>query len=207
MSYKNALILDDHHLFAQAFSTLLKEINKFKKIQCIRSIDELDKQLKTNDISHLFVDYNMPGINTLSEIKRIKTLYPDLYITVVSCINNGSLIHQIQKNGASGFISKNSNIEEVQECLQTLSLGKNYVSPDVRNAILDVLMNGEDLLFTAREYEILQYIASGSTIEDTAAALNLSRHTIVAHRRNMMAKLNVHSVTALLKKAVDMNIF
>ncbi|RYD78062.1 MAG: response regulator transcription factor [Sphingobacteriales bacterium] len=205
MEYKNALILDDHHLFAEAFSMLLKDIKRFENIQCIHSISELDSLLKTKSISHLFMDFNMPGINTLSEIKRVKALYPALYITMVSCVSNGSIIHQMKKNGASSFISKNSSSEQIQECLQTLSLGKSYVSPDVRNAILDVLMNGQDQLFTAREYEVLQHIGTGATIEAMAAVMNLSKHTIVAHRRNMMEKLEVNSVAALLKKAMDLN--
>ncbi|RYF87602.1 MAG: response regulator transcription factor [Chitinophagaceae bacterium] len=205
MEYKTALLLDDHLLFAEAFSLLLRDTKKFETIHCLSSINELDAWLQKGNVSHLFMDFNMPGINTLTEIKRIKTRYPFLYITMVSCVSNGNLIYQMQKNGASSFISKNSTSEQIEDCLQSLTLGKSYVSPDVREAILDVLMNGQDQLFTAREYEVLQHIGTGATIEDMAAAMNLSKHTIIAHRRNMMEKMDVNSVTALLKKAMDLN--
>ena len=71
---------------------------------------------------------------------------------------------------------------------------------------MNFLASGKEKLLTQRENEILQHIAHGATIEETAKKLFLSKHTVVAHRRNIMAKLEVNSVTVLLKKAMDLGL-
>ncbi len=202
--YRQALILDDHQLFAAAFAELLRKTEKFEAVHCSNSLFDTTQVLASNKVDHFFTDYIMPGINTLSEIKALRTKYPGLLIIVVSTVTNGSLVFQMQKAGANGFISKNANVQEIEECLEITQTGKFFVSYNVRGEMQKLVSAGKDDFFTPREHEILQHIAAGSTIEDTAAKLHLSRHTVVAHRRNMMEKMEVNSVSSLLKKAMDL---
>ena len=204
--YNSASRLDDHHLFASALASLLKETGKFEVVTYSNKISEVEKLLASNKITHLFTDYIMPGVNTLSEIAAIRTAYPTIFITVVSSISNPNLIFQMQKAGANSFISKNANKQELEECLSIMDTGKYFVSHDLRGAMMNLYVHGKEGLFTPREHEILQHIAAGSTIEETADKLFLSKHTVVAHRRNMMAKMEVNSVSALLKKAMDLGL-
>lgn len=205
-TYNSAVILDDHQLFASAFASLIKELNKFKTVTYTNKFSEVEELLKSGNITHFFTDYIMPDVNTLSEILGIKAKYPGIFIIVVSSITNANLIYQMHKAGANSFISKNSSKQELEECLSIMDTGKYFVSRDLRGAMMNLFSNGKEGLFTAREHEVLQHIAAGSTIEQTAIQLNLSKHTIVAHRRNMMAKMEVNSVASLLKKAMDLGI-
>ena len=202
----NAVILDDHHLFASALASLLKETEKFDVITSTSKISEVEQLLASNNITHLFTDYIMPGVNTLSEIAKIRAAYPAIFITVVSSITNANLIFQIQKAGANSFISKNADKQELEECFSIMHTGKYFVSRDLRSSMMNLFVQGKEGLFTPREHEILQHISAGYTIEETADKLFLSKHTIVAHRRNMMAKMEVNSVAALLKKAIDLGL-
>lgn len=204
--YQNAVILDDHQLFASALTALLKETNKFENVIYTSKLEEVEELLRSNKVSHLFTDYIMPGINTLSEIAKIKAKYPGIFITVISSINNANLIFQMHKSGANSFISKNADKHELEECLATMDSGKHYVSVSLRGAMMNLFSENKANLFTPREHEILQHIAAGNTIEETAEKLFLSKHTIVAHRRNMMAKMEVKSVSVLLKKAMDLGL-
>jgi len=205
--YQNAVILDDHQLFASALTALLKETNKFENVIYTSKLEEVEELLRSKKVSHFFTDYIMPGVNTLSEIVKIKAEYPGIFITVVSSINNANLIFQMHKAGANSFISKNADKHELEECLAIMDSGKHYVSIDMRGAMMNLFSeNNKTGLFTPREHEILQHIAAGNTIEETAEKLFLSKHTIVAHRRNMMAKMEVKSVAALLKKAMDLGL-
>jgi len=148
----------------------------------------------------------MPDVNTLSEIAKIKSEYPDIFITVISSIKNANLVFQMHKAGADSFLSKNSDKYELEECLSIMDTGKYFVSRDMRGPMMNFLASGKEKLLTQRENEILQHIAHGATIEETAKKLFLSKHTVVAHRRNIMAKLEVNSVTVLLKKAMDLGL-
>lgn len=205
-TYHSAVILDDHQLFASAFASLIKATNKFSVVASTNKFAEVEQLLISGNVTHLFTDYIMPEVNTLSEIMNIRAKYPGLFIIVVSSITNANLIYQMHKAGANSFISKNSSKQELEECFSIMDTGKYFVSRDLRGAMMNLFSNGKETLFTAREHEILQHIAAGSTIEETAAQLNLSKHTIVAHRRNMMAKMEVNSVASLLKKAMDLGI-
>jgi DNA-binding NarL/FixJ family response regulator len=204
--YLNAVILDDHQLFASALAGLLKEINKFDAITYTNKLTEAEELLASKKVSHFFTDYIMPEVNTLSEIMKVRAQYPGIFIIVVSSINNANLIFQMHKAGANAFISKTAGKHELEECLSSIDSGKYFVSPDMRGPMMNLFANGKEGLFTAREHEILQYIANGATIEETAEKLFLSKHTVVAHRRNMMAKMEVNSVAALLKKAMDLGL-
>jgi len=204
--YRNALVLDDHQLFASALAVLIKETDKFEGVFCTDKLGEVHQLLASNHISHFFTDYIMPDVNTLSEIARIKAQYPDIFITVISSIKNANLVFQMHKAGADSFLSKNSDKNELEECLTIMDTGKYFISRDMRGAMMNMMAESKAGLLTQRENEILQHIARGSTIEETAKKLFLSKHTIVAHRRNIMAKLDVNCVAALLKKSMDMGL-
>ena len=199
-------MLDDHQLFASALAGLIRETGKFEGVFCTDKLAEVQQFLVSNNISHFFTDYIMPDVNTLSEIAKIKSEYPDIFITVISSIKNANLVFQMHKAGADSFLSKNSDKYELEECLSIMDTGKYFVSRDMRGPMMNFLASGKEKLLTQRENEILQHIAHGATIEETAKKLFLSKHTVVAHRRNIMAKLEVNSVTVLLKKAMDLGL-
>ncbi|MFT3750034.1 MAG: response regulator transcription factor [Agriterribacter sp.] len=203
---RNAVVLDDHRLFSIAWACLLKNTDCFSNAVYVFSIADVKQLLNEDKCSHLFIDYIMPGVNILAEIAGMRAGYPDIYIIVVSSLVNTNLISKVQKEGANAFISKTSEQHEIEECLAAIENGTFFMSADLRSIMANHFQRNEKALFTAREYEILKYIASGATIEETALQLFLSKHTVVSHRRNMMAKMEVKSVTTLLKKAIDFGI-
>jgi two-component system, NarL family, response regulator FusR len=204
MNYTSAIVLDDHQLFAEAFAGLIKASEKFESVTSTNEFSKVEKELSSLQISHLFIDYMMPDVNTMAEIKRFRTKYPKLQIIVVSSIINANLVLQLQKAGANAFLSKNSNITELTSAFKQLEAGKFFMSSDLKTEVIDMQFNGKKELFTSREFEIMHHIVNGDTIDETAEKLNLSKHTVVAHRRNMMEKMEVNSVPALIKKAMDL---
>ncbi len=200
---RNAVILDDHRLFAIAWACLLKYTGCFSNTVCALSIGEVKQLLNEGTYTHIFIDYMMPRVNTLAEIADIRAACPGTFIIVVSSLTNTDLISHVQEAGAHAFISKTSERHEIEECLETIENDAFFMSANLRSVMADHSKRNSRYLFTAREHEILKCIASGITIEETALQLFLSKHTVVAHRRNMMAKMDVRSATALLKKAVE----
>jgi two-component system, NarL family, response regulator FusR len=193
MANNNAIILDDHQLFAEAFAQMIRNSTLFETVRFTDDLAVIKQQVANSSVSHIFIDYIMPNVNTLMEI-------------VVSSISNPNLIWQLQKVGADGFISKAANKAEVLECLNYVETGKFYVNKALKEAMFNSMANGKKELITERELEILHYISAGATIEDTADKLCISKHTVVAHRRNIMEKMEVNSVSALMKKAMDLGL-
>lgn len=208
MPFTHAVILDDHLLFANSFSLLLKDIFGFKKIKLCRSFQETEETLLScPDTDYFFVDYLMPETNTFNELTAIRCTYPDLNIVVVSSINNVNIVSKLARMGIQGFLSKNAQNADIVDCITSIQNKQLYISKEIKkDVVFDFLQEKRPTLFSLREHEILCHIANGDTIEETAKKLNLSPSTVITHRKNMMRKMEVNSVTKLLKEAMDMGL-
>jgi DNA-binding NarL/FixJ family response regulator len=114
-------------------------------------------------------------------------------------------VREILRAGARGYLLKDSIASDLLAAVRAIARGEGYLSPGVSDAVLNDyrrhVTDPIDLL-TSREREVLQMIAEGKTNKDIATVLNLSVYTVDAHRGRIMEKLNVHSVTDLVRFAV-----
>ena len=194
-----AIVFDDHLLFADSFSALIERLELFSAVHTLSDKRELTHFLiKHSKIKiYLFLDYYLKNENGLMLINEIKRLNRQLVIIVMSSTVSPVVVTNILDYKPQGFISKSSGFDTIIECLTTITNGHQYLCP-VISKIVDHTDNSTKTPLTARELEILQYFAQGLSIAHTAEKAYLSKHTIVAHRRNMMAKVNVNSITELL---------
>lgn len=206
MERKNAIaaIFDDHSLFADSFSALIERLDLFRTVHTFNSEKEFTRFLVQNSQTpvYLFLDYYLKDRNALPLINEIRRLNRHTRVIIVSSVANPIVVANILAYGPNGFISKSSGFNTILECLSVLSRGEQYVCPVIKE-FADFKSQPNKIPFTARELEILQYFAKGLSIADTAEETHLSKHTIVAHRRKMMTKAQVNSITELLAYARD----
>lgn len=194
-----ALIFDDHALFKESFSALVERLNVFRSVQAMEREEDLIAFLMKNSHQpvYLFIDYYLGDKVSLALINDAKRLNKQIKVIIVSSVANARLIQNILTYHPHGFLSKSSGLDILVDCIGSLQRNEQFICPFIKeildHAVVDDLVN-----FTARELDILQYFARGNSIESTAAQTNLSKHTIVAHRRNMMAKAKCTSITELL---------
>jgi DNA-binding NarL/FixJ family response regulator len=199
----NILIVDDHLLFASSFASLLQSLELFDAIKISDKIDEMLPEIQSDKFDILFLDYLMPEINTMEVLHGLELKKSTTKVVIVSSVKQSLLISSLFAVGCVGFLSKNSTLEEVKTCIDLVIHNKRYISEALRAEVVeDMLLNNKP--FTARELELLTYIAQGMSIEETAAKLYLSKYTVINHRRNMMEKAGVKNVTGLLRFAMDM---
>ncbi|SKA44513.1 DNA-binding response regulator, NarL/FixJ family, contains REC and HTH domains [Chitinophaga eiseniae] len=197
-----AIVFDDHLLFADSFSALIERLEIFRSVHTLCEEQELTQFLmKHSGVPvYLFLDYYLKNQNALPLINVARRLNKRITVIIVSSVASPTAITNILSYSPNGLISKSSGFDAVLECLTIIGRGEQYISPEV--AEINTNSNLKSVMpFSAREMEILQYFASGLSIAQTAERTYLSKHTIVAHRRNMMAKVNVNSITALLSYA------
>lgn len=197
-----AIVFDDHLLFADSFSALIERLELFRSVHPFSEERELVHFLVRHSDKpiYLFLDYYLKNKNGLPLINEARRLNKHMTIIVISAVTSPMAITNILSYNPHGFISKSSGFNTILECLTTIGRGQQYIS----TAINDIVSNTEltkKILFTARELEVLQYFAHGLSIIQTADRTHLSKHTIVAHRRKMMAKVKVNSITELLSYA------
>jgi DNA-binding NarL/FixJ family response regulator len=198
----NALVLDDQRIFSESFSIVLEKYKLFSNVVSFSEISDLIDYLVRNYTKNtvIFADYYLENDHITAYLNQIKNMASNSKIIILSCISNPSLILELTRMNIHGIISKNEALSEIRTCIEHLESNKKYFSPFVLN-IINEYEAIQQVIFTPREIQILSYFAKGHTVDKTAENLNLSRHTIAAHRRKMMAKINCSNITELLSYA------
>jgi DNA-binding NarL/FixJ family response regulator len=204
-NFKNvsAIILDDHKLFADSFAKLVEFTTLFKSVNVYYNDQDLIQSLirfRSKDPIFLFVDYYLGEKSLPLFINDLRRVSKGIKIIVVSSLANPYLLQDLQKYSPDGILSKTATADELFDCIHEIFSGSTFVSPSVKS-IMDSAEDDAGVPFTNREIELLQYFAKGLSINGAAEELNLSKHTIAAHRRKMMLKTNTSSITALLAEA------
>lgn len=199
MSQKCALILDDHQLFGESFAVLLEKYTEIKTVYTFQEISELFRFLSQNSRQKflIFLDYYLKdtnGLTVLTDIRRLNKLCKIIFLTSA---NSWPVIYNIENHNPDGIISKAGGLDILLECMQSVQKDKQYLCPTFQE-LKAINIKNQPVSFTARELEILNYFVEGYTIAETAEKTFLSRHTIVAHRRNMMSKANCSSISQLI---------
>jgi len=203
------ILADDHQVMREGLKSLL---NQQKDMQVIGEADDgqavvrLTKKLEPDIV---VLDIGMPNMNGIQATQHIVAEVPDTKVLALSMHSDHQFVVKMLQAGASGYMLKDCALEELISAVRTISNGKFYLSKDVTGVVISDYINkiqaidsiGQPVL-TSRERETLQLIAEGKSTADTAKLLNVSTKTIETHRKNIMDKLDIHSIAELTKYAV-----
>lgn len=215
MEKVNILIADDHEVIHNGIRDILRTHTNYKIIgNAYNGEEAIAKALELKpDI--IFMDISMPKLNGIDAIRAIAKKLPNVKMLALTQHEENEYILQILKAGGNGYLLKNSKKEEFIEAIETVIEGKRYLSSQLSeqmiNNVLEQISNKEEtntdeIHLTRREKEIIQKIADDKSNSEIADELHLSVRTVETHRRNLMQKLKVNSVVALLKYATQNNI-
>ncbi len=195
-----ALVLDDHKMFASTFAIILEKTELFLSVRHFSQEGELRDffiESAAKDVV-LFLDYFMPNTNTLFLMADLRRFCPQIRIVIVSSLTNASLIKKITLNKVEGIISKTDGTDHILPCLRALADNKLYLSQKIEEILSEDILDKQHLDFTPRELEILSLFSKSQSAEQIAKRLNLSKYTVITHRRNLLSKSNFHSMTELI---------
>jgi RNA polymerase sigma factor (sigma-70 family) len=204
------VLADDHHLVRQGIRALLE------KAEDIQVVGEASNGREAVDLvgnlapDVLVMDIAMPRLDGIQAIEQVLDIRPDTKIVVLSMYSDKALVRQALKNGARGYLLKASVVEELLLAVRAASKGDIYLSPTVSRSMVDDLVAApdEDVIadpfeqLTPREREVLQLIAEGHTNSAIAQQLGVSAKTVEKHRSGLMAKLEVHNLSGLIRAAI-----
>lgn len=201
-----ALLLDDHVIFSQGLAELLRAMSPESEIAYFSSVETAKVSLQKEEYQFLLSDITIPGSDTLAFIKYCKKNFPDLVIIILSNTTDMTTIKEFYSLGISAYLSKAVNKYELKTALEKTYHGENYISADLSGRLASSLFVTEKNALTKKEIEILRTVASGYSVDAAAKLLHLSPYTILAHRRNIMKKLDLHSAGELVKYAFENNL-
>src|SRR5437016_9280530 len=199
------LLADDHAMVRKGFRLILEaqaEMEIVGEAGNGREAVELAESLRPDVI---VMDVAMPELNGIEAARRVVAALPHARVIALSMHKDSVYVREILRAGARGYLLKDSGAEDLVRAVRAVAGGESWLSPAVSNAVLDDyrkhVTNPIDLL-TSREREVLQMLAEGKTNKEIATVLNLSVYTVDAHRGRIMEKLNLHSISELVRFAV-----
>jgi DNA-binding NarL/FixJ family response regulator len=203
------ILADDHRLMREGLRVLLETqpgIEIVAEAENGRETLQLVRKYKPDVV---LMDIAMPDLNGIDATRQIVSEFPKIKIIALSMHTNKKFIVEMLTAGASGYLIKDSALEELSKAINTVINNRIYLSPIITSVVVEdyrVSKSPADIVspvsLTPREREVLQLIAEGKTTKEIAACLNLSVKTIETHRMQMMNKLNMHSVAELTKYAI-----
>ena len=199
------LLADDHSVVRQGFRLILNSQTDMEVIgEADNGREAVEKAEKLRpDV--IVMDVAMPELNGIEATRRINRSVPRTRVLALSMHKDSVYVREILRAGARGYLLKDAIDSDLVDAVRHVARGEGYISPAVSDAVLsDYRKHVTDPidLLTSREREILQLIAEGNTNKDVANLLNLSVHTVDAHRGRIMEKLNLHSTGELVRFAM-----
>jgi len=196
-------IVDDHYMVIEGIRSLLQNEKNIEWMGHAMNADSCLSFLKNHLPDIILMDINLPDTSGIDLCKKVKTIYPSVFIIGLSTFNQQSFIHKMMDNGASGYVLKNASQEELMEGIEMVMKGKTYLSDEAAQS-LRKNNNGEIPILTRREKEVLELIADGMTNGEIATKLFISVTTVDTHRKNLLAKFEAKNVASMIKSAAQM---
>lgn len=205
-------IVDDHQILIDGVKSLLRNEERFQILnEALSAKDALSKLAEDYNYDILITDISMPEMDGVELSKRVKQLYPEIKILVLSMYNNQQVATEIIMSEAEGFILKNTGKQELVAALNAISDNGTYYSREVLSAMMqkvksDKKTEEEIANLTDREAEILQLICEELSSEQIAQKLNISKRTVDTHRQNIYEKTGCKTIISLIKFALRNNL-
>tara|TARA_B100000795_G_scaffold129598_1_gene96612 strand:+ start:132 stop:797 length:666 start_codon:yes stop_codon:yes gene_type:complete len=211
---KKVIIIDDHKLFTNGFSSILESIN-LRVMSTFENGKKAVLYLKNNEIDIVFSDINMPEMDGLQLCKRLKRDKVKTKIIILSMYEDPNIIKEAFDCGASAYLSKNTDKEEIIKAIKISLDNKKYVNKRLlkkKKREEEEEEEEEDTFtlkykLTLREREVLQLLLDESSNKQIGKSLNISTRTVETHRKNIMLKFEVKNNTGLIKKALSYQLF
>ena len=194
------VIADDHTIVREGLKQLLAAAGEARNGQ------EVMHQVRGNDFDVLLLDMSMPGKSGTELIRQVKDERPKLRVLVLSMHEEHQYAVRAIKSGASGYLTKDSASTQLVTAIRTVSAGGAFISAEVAEALaLGARAQGDGPPHTAlsdREYQVFRMLASGTSVSEIAARLNLSVKTVSTHKARLLEKLGARNQTELVHYAL-----
>lgn len=200
MGNYNLIIIDDHPIVTEGLTILLSRVDgisisaSFKTGISALGYPELNK----TDI--VLLDVFLPDMNGIEVCARIKKMYPRIVVLAMSSQSERSIVMQMIKSGANGYLLKSATIDEFRDCIHLAMNGKMAFSNEVKLIVEKTDVHDLKAVpkLTKREKEILVLLSKGKSTQEISDLLFLSYLTVQTHRRNLLTKFQVKNAIELM---------
>tara|TARA_B110000459_G_C16544960_1_gene463848 strand:+ start:519 stop:1169 length:651 start_codon:yes stop_codon:yes gene_type:complete len=202
---KKVIIIDDHKLFTNGLSSILESIG-LRVMSTFESGKNALIYLQNNEIDIIFSDINMQEIDGLQLCRRLKREKSEAKVIILSMYEDPNIVKEAFDCGASAYLSKNSEKEEIIKAIEKSLDNKTYVNKRLLKKKVKVSKEDTFTLrykLTLREREVLKLLLDEASNREIGEILKISTRTVETHRKNIMLKLDVKNNIGLIKKSLS----
>jgi len=202
------ILCDDHALVRAGIRSVL---DTFKGVEVVAEAGDGIaglELLRHHRPEVVLLDITLPGLNGLEVTERVRKLGLRTRVLILSMHAAPEYVARALYAGATGYLVKEAAVEELAAALETVSLGRRYLSRAIDAEVVERILeahpspDAELALLTPRQREILQLIAEGHSTREIAERLFVSVKTVETHRAQLMDRLGIHDVAGLVRFAI-----
>lgn len=203
------MLADDHQLVRKAFTMMLDEQPDLKMIGHAGNGKELLALIKADQPDIVLLDIDMPVMNGRQCLGLIRSKFPDVKVIMLSLHKDPALMSEYIANGASAYLHKDVDMEDLLEAIRSVHKEGSYFSKDLSKALLAGIRKEkksnpffDEPVLSDKEIVVLKELCDGKTNQEIADILHVSINTIGFHRNNIYSKTKSHNIAELMKYSI-----
>lgn len=197
------LSVDDHPMLREGIAAVLAGEDDMVLVAEASNGREAVEQFRTHRPDVTLMDVQMPEVNGIDAIVKIREAFPDARIIVLTTYTGDAQAARAFKAGATGYLLKNMVRKELIDTIRIVHAGKKRIPSEIA---IEMAEHHSDDTLTEREIEVLREVAAGNANKMVAQRLNVSEETVKAHMKNILSKLSAndrtHAVTIAVKRGI-----
>lgn len=202
------MLADDHKILREALKgildrehdiTLVGEANN--GMEALAMVEEVAPDI-------VLMDIGMPIMGGIEATRNLINSHPEIKVIALSTFSDRRIVMQMLDAGARGYIVKSAGRDELLRGIRAVAYGRTYLCPDASSVLVESVRNKNSAepfsteRLGKREREVLQLLSEGHTSPEIGKRLYIATSTVEVHRRNIMRKLELHSIAELTKYAI-----
>ncbi len=203
---KNILLVDDHSIVRQGLKNLISLEKDLQVTGEAASGLEALKMVRANQYDAIVLDISMPDKNGVDTLHDLRHVAPDLPVLILSGFAEQQYALNLMRNGCKGYLTKDSDADEIIKAIRTVANGKKYISPELAELMSEALIQPTEKLLheqlSEREFQVFFKIASGLSPTEIGEILNISIKTVSTYRSRILEKMHLKSNADLTYYAI-----
>ena len=195
------VIIEDNEAVKDGYALILNSHQDYHVVNTYTTAEEGIKNLGKDYPDIVFTDLDLPGMNGITGIGKIRKLDPKVQIIVITVYEDSNMVFDALCAGATGYITKSSNHIELLEAVEQIINKGAPMSPKIARMVVSSFQRSPNSILSNRETEILSLLATGKTYKITADELHIGMETVKSHVKNIYSKLHATSKSEAIEIA------
>ena len=187
------VIIEDDEVIRNGYAFLIGKEPGLFVVNTYASFEQAIKTIQPDDPEVILLDIELPGINGIEALPKLKKLLPSAYVVILTVYDSEKLIFDALANGASGYLTKNSSASKIVESIREVKEGGGPMSINIARMVVKSFLRNQDSPLSKRETQILELIGRGESRSQIAKELFIDLETVRSHIKNIYMKLDVNS--------------